>query len=364
MKKESFFTLIGILFSTSYTILTPYEDDKVLEELVSSHQYEKILKKICPLTTNPTGLCYQEFPKGFKFTSQDNTGNNMEYVTTGGFGVIYKHNKNRIIKTTKAQSYAFDQIFKEINIGIKVDKLNNNYLTPVTNCCSDKQSGDEKQPYRVYIEMPLYKDKDLNWFVQVTPNKQKLRTLDWKLKLMIGIVDGIQAFHELGYYHQDFHRGNIFMQDEDHPRIGDFGLSGRFKDMPKFILSTYNPNPEVNITHTYTYRDDFNNLIKNLFCVVNSAEGGCSYSFSLNLELENWCDSKLNKAGVADEEGLIVYCKYFDKQVFQKTLGNDENNWISIPEISHYLKSLNITEIDQEIKNEIAAKGKSTKILI
>ncbi|EXX59592.1 Cdc15p [Rhizophagus irregularis DAOM 197198w] len=50
--------------------------------------------------------------------------------------------------------------------------------------------------------------------------KDKIKYLDW-------LIFGLKALHELGYFHKDFHSGNILLRVSEHQTsISDFGLSG------------------------------------------------------------------------------------------------------------------------------------------
>ncbi|GBB87621.1 hypothetical protein RclHR1_01410004 [Rhizophagus clarus] len=47
-----------------------------------------------------------------------------------------------------------------------------------------------------------------------------------KIKLLYGSLVDLQDLHKLGYFHKDFHSGNILRFDDTISRISDFGLSG------------------------------------------------------------------------------------------------------------------------------------------
>ena len=46
-----------------------------------------------------------------------------------------------------------------------------------------------------------------------------------KIKLLYYLTDDLKSLHKLGYFHKDFHSGNI-LQDGSNSYISDFGLSG------------------------------------------------------------------------------------------------------------------------------------------
>ncbi|KAF8123468.1 kinase-like domain-containing protein, partial [Boletus edulis] len=57
--------------------------------------------------------------------------------------------------------------------------------------------------------------------------KKKGQTLSIveRLKLVHGIGSGLEYLHSLSVFHGDLHSGNVLIDEEQNPRIGDFGLS-------------------------------------------------------------------------------------------------------------------------------------------
>ncbi|GBC46790.2 kinase-like domain-containing protein [Rhizophagus irregularis DAOM 181602=DAOM 197198] len=47
-----------------------------------------------------------------------------------------------------------------------------------------------------------------------------------KIKYLFWLISGLKNLHKLGYFHKDFHSGNILRVDEHQTSISDFGLSG------------------------------------------------------------------------------------------------------------------------------------------
>ena len=47
-----------------------------------------------------------------------------------------------------------------------------------------------------------------------------------KIKYLYWLIYGLKYLHNLGYFHKDFHSGNILRVDEHQTSISDFGLSG------------------------------------------------------------------------------------------------------------------------------------------
>ena len=47
-----------------------------------------------------------------------------------------------------------------------------------------------------------------------------------KIKLLWDLTTDLKELHELGYFHKDFHSGNILQMSNDDSYVSDFGLSG------------------------------------------------------------------------------------------------------------------------------------------
>src|SRR6266536_3058890 len=81
--------------------------------------------------------------------------------------------------------------------------------------------------------------------------KNKIENLDW-------IIYDLKNLHELGYFHKDFHSGNILCSDA-YPLISDFGLSGssnKQKSDDKICGVLPYIAPEVLNGETYTLSSD------------------------------------------------------------------------------------------------------------
>lgn len=65
----------------------------------------------------------------------------------------------------------------------------------------------EKSTLRNLIDRDLYKDRDLVW------------------RLFREIIEGLTHLHQQGMIHRDLKPVNIFLDSNDHVKIGDFGLA-------------------------------------------------------------------------------------------------------------------------------------------
>ncbi|KAF8434148.1 kinase-like domain-containing protein, partial [Boletus edulis BED1] len=56
-------------------------------------------------------------------------------------------------------------------------------------------------------------------------NKGRTLSIDERLKLVHGIGSGLEYLHSLSVFHGDLHSGNVLIDEEQNPRISDFGLA-------------------------------------------------------------------------------------------------------------------------------------------
>src|SRR6266496_2180829 len=84
----------------------------------------------------------------------------------------------------------------------------------------------------------MTKDPETNEFMMIMDFADKgnlksslsnnFKNILWKNKifLLYHIAIDLKNLHELGYFHKDFHSGNILRMDKYNSYISDFGLSG------------------------------------------------------------------------------------------------------------------------------------------
>ncbi|GES74736.1 kinase-like domain-containing protein [Rhizophagus clarus] len=84
----------------------------------------------------------------------------------------------------------------------------------------------------------LTKDPETNEFMMIMQfaNKGNLRNdlsnnfnnILWKIKIemLCDMLFNLQELHDLGYFHKDFHSGNVLRVTDEISYISDFGLSG------------------------------------------------------------------------------------------------------------------------------------------
>lgn len=79
---------------------------------------------------------------------------------------------------------------------------------------------------KLYIQMEFCENRTLRHLI----NENSFRNMDDKWRIFRQILDGLAHVHQVGIIHRDLKPENIFMDNDNNPRIGDFGLatSGTF----------------------------------------------------------------------------------------------------------------------------------------
>jgi serine/threonine protein kinase len=133
----------------------------------------------------------------------------------GAQGIVYlakdlKLNRHVAVKTLLHKNKDGDQIFNEAR---NVSSLEHPNIIPLYEIGAQNQ-----KPYLVY---PYVKGKTLREFLD---NNQKLTVIQ-STKIITAILEGLAHAHEKDVVHRDLNPSNILLDENDNPRIMDFGIS-------------------------------------------------------------------------------------------------------------------------------------------
>lgn len=133
----------------------------------------------------------------------------------GAQGVVYlaqdiKLNRQVAVKTLLHKNKDGEQIFNEAK---NVSTLQHPNIIPLYEIGSQNE-----RPFLVY---PYVKGKTLSDYILVT---EKLTILQ-STKLISAVLDGLAHAHEKKIVHRDLNPSNILIDEDDNPRIMDFGIS-------------------------------------------------------------------------------------------------------------------------------------------
>ncbi|GET61037.1 kinase-like domain-containing protein [Rhizophagus irregularis DAOM 181602=DAOM 197198] len=190
---------------------------------------------------------------------------NIEYITKGGFGKIFK---GIWIRGPRLKYSTTERAWDNIpNTTIALKELNNQedfnqFLAEVRNhrqfllntenhvlrCFGitrspndntelakwlkkDAKDAKERPKLNSYMMVMMWaNDGDLFNYIKKTSNDENF-TWYKRLKILEELSGALKSIHDKGVIHQDLHCGNILMNDEDifhFPAIGDLGLCGNY----------------------------------------------------------------------------------------------------------------------------------------
>ena len=133
----------------------------------------------------------------------------------GAQGIVYlakdlKLNREVAVKTLLHKSKDSDQIINEAR---NVSALQHPNIIPLYEI-----GMHEQRPFLVY---PYVQGKTLRDYL----NKNEKLTVIEATKIISAVLDGLAHAHEKGIIHRDLNPSNILLDENDNPRIMDFGIS-------------------------------------------------------------------------------------------------------------------------------------------
>ena len=143
----------------------------------------------------------------------------LKKLGEGGFGIVYlveKDKKQYALKQSKIKltEKEIEQYKNMINI---LSKINNEYLIKYY------ETFMENDTFNILMEYAG--EKNLKQFIQDYKNKNEL--IDEKIikDIIIQICKGLKVIHDNNMIHRDLTPDNIFIDQNNKIKIGDFGVS-------------------------------------------------------------------------------------------------------------------------------------------
>ena len=151
----------------------------------------------------------------------------------GGFGIVYlveKDKKQYALKQSKIKLTAkeIEQYKNMINI---LSKINNEYLIKYY------ETFMENDTFNILMEYAG--EKNLKQFIQDYKNKNELIDEKIIIHIILQICEGLKEIHDNKIIHRDLTPDNIFIDDNNKIKIGDFGISK--------IITTFNKYAKTQI---------------------------------------------------------------------------------------------------------------------
>ena len=287
----------------------------------------------------------------------------------GGFGKVFKikddNNRYFAVKEINIKQLSEEEKNKrrkEISILENISKFNNEYIVKLYDSFEDEKNG------YLRIKMEFGGDSNLKKFIEKYKNVNKYMDEQDISNIIMQICYGLKEIHASEIIHRDLSPDNIFIDDKNNIKIGDFGISIEFNenetnnDITKDELAgkTKYMAPEISQGKKYNFKVDTYSLGCIIYELFTLKEYYISKNFddikSINLDVEfneKW--KKLIKFLVEDKfeerfsiDEVIEYIKkenlYNKNEIRLRLIINDEDIKKKIYFISEKfeLKNLNV----------------------
>ena len=176
----------------------------------------------------------------------------------GGFGIVYlieKDKKQYALKQSKIKlkEKEIEQYKNMINI---LSKINNEYLIKYY------ETFMENDTFNILMEYAG--EKNLKQFIQDYKNKNELIDEKIIIDIISQICEGLKIIHDNKIMHRDLTPDNIFIDDNNKIKIGDFGISKTITTYNKYantrIGKSHYLAPEIDKGIEYNNKVDIYSL--------------------------------------------------------------------------------------------------------
>ena len=171
---------------------------------------------------------------------------NTDFLGKGSFGHVYKVKYNsqiyalKIIEENNEDNRQFKNVYREYNI---MKNLNHPNIEKIYAVFKEFYPAKGKNCYFFLFE--LIEGQNLEDFLKSYMNfKQNIDELSI-IKILNGIVNGLEYLHQQGIMHRDISLSNIMLTQEDEIKITDFGISAYIHSQNNYIESKLVSNQSI-----------------------------------------------------------------------------------------------------------------------
>ena len=249
----------------------------------------------------------------------------VKQIGKGGFGIVYKVLKNnryyalKQIPINGLTNESIEKYKEEIKI---LSKFNSKYIIKYYDSFIENNN--------LYILMEYGGDLNLKEYIQKYKDDDNLMEENIIEKIILQICSGLKEIHEANIIHRDLSPENIFVNEKDEIKIGDFGVSKRLSSHTKFAKTQtgkYHYNaPEIENGEQYDTKVD----IYALGCIIYEL-------FTLN---EYYLDKLNDKSCKIDDNYNSKWQKLIDSSL--------QKNYLKRPNINEIYKQIYINNSDDK----------------
>ena len=320
----------------------PVMSRKKFESYVKARNLGQILDRICPVAPEGTH-CNDEISR-----KENDPSLEWPKIQPGGsFGTVYMHlNQSRSTKVIQAETFSkMVYALGEINLGRKF--FESSKMRTIANlvwtddCCSEtikiQQGGKQISAMKFYLRQPAHDYGNLRFFMVDMRNLPYFMDADWKVKILLGIKNGLYILHDGNYIHRDLKPENIVLFKPNVPLLSDFAFSVDYKHDANVKLAgtpIYMPSEALGTDSKPSFSFDIYSFGILMFEILNV--NNYRLTGEVISEIADHCKSEFATEKKPSEIEKDLYCKYFHHLVLQM-VDSDPEKRPNIKQVSEVL---------------------------
>lgn len=379
-------TLIVIFYLITFILTANFIPRQQLQQALDQGQAEEAMQFLCSFSKETAGIA--DSGKGFCFkpiVSQPlpyNDGRNkITKINNSQFGDVYEvedtvTGQGAILKNSVVPAldeYMIKKAIEDVNLGRKslhFKEAGHHFnLMTYTGCCIEMYDTLHGKEYSFYIEMERSKYGSLRNFMTKDEYYPYRTNINWKINVVLGILDGMNTLHEANYVHRDLKPENIIMQEIDIPLLSDFGFISNVPSTATDVGTPIYVAPEVKNGTNYDNKVDIYSMGMIMFEIFNS---GFVLTKDYKKDILSWCNyqqegnvrTMFNFPDFSIEyQERAMYCKYINAVVVQMLDDNPANRPTARTVFDFFMAAKeNTMNYYEQLNNLYSTQGNSLKL--